>query len=382
MAKRSNIRRRGKAWVVHARINGQQTWRSFKTRDEAELHLSRILEQRSRGETPQRRVRATFAEVAAAWYRDGCADRNWKASTRRDYRSALHAHLGVTLDPMTGEVIASASPFGSAQLHTISAEQIASWRSGAMARGLPRRTAEKLLAILHGIFEYARRPYGLYLNPATEVEHIAVNYSGDLDFYSPEEVWALVRAASSEQDAAIFLTAAFTGLRRGELVALRVRDVDFSKRKMYVSRSYALGELSTPKSGKVRSVPMAQHVAQALAALLEKRTDLDPDQLMFPGSDGGYLDASALRRRYVEAQTGAGLRLLRFHDLRHVFGSTVINTAPILKVQAWMGHADIKTTMRYLHHKAMDGDAELVDDAFAGETLAVPLAEAPETAAA
>jgi len=62
--------------------------------------------------------------------------------------------------------------------------------------------------------------------------------SGDIEVFSPEEVWALVRAAASEQDAAIFMTAAFTGLRRGELLALRWREVDFSGSVIRVRASY------------------------------------------------------------------------------------------------------------------------------------------------
>ena len=74
-----------------------------------------------------------------------------------------------------------------------------------------------------------------------------------------------MRAAASATDAAIFLTAAFTGLRRGELLALRWRDVDFAGSTIRVRASYAAGEISTPKSGKVRAVPMAPDVARALA---------------------------------------------------------------------------------------------------------------------
>ncbi len=63
------------------------------------------------------------------------------------------------------------------------------------------------------------------------------------------------------------MTAAFTGLRRGELVALRWRDVDFAGQTIRVRASYANGALTTPKSGEVRAVPMAPEVAERLAAL-------------------------------------------------------------------------------------------------------------------
>ena len=72
-------------------------------------------------------------------------------------------------------------------------------------------------------------------------------------------------------DAALFLTAAFTGLRQGELVALRWRDVEFAGAYIRVTASYTRGQLTTPKSGKVRSVPMAPEVAQALARLGQSR---------------------------------------------------------------------------------------------------------------
>jgi len=55
---------------------------------------------------------------------------------------------------------------------------------------------------------------------------------------------------------------------------------------------------------------------------------------------------------------------LRFYDLRHTFGSLAINVASIVQVQAWMGHADIQTTMRYLHHKSRADDAKLLSTAF------------------
>ena len=128
--------------------------------------------------------------------------------------------------------------------------------------------------------------------------------------------------------------------------------------------SYYLGRLTTPKSGKVRAVPIAPDVATALARLGRRQDWVGDDDLVFVGEAGSYLDGSALRRRYKDALARASLRPLRFHDLRHTFGTRMIAKADIRRVQEWMGHADIQTTMRYLHYAPRAEDARLVAEAF------------------
>jgi integrase len=160
-----------------------------------------------------------------------------------------------------------------------------------------------------------------------------------------------LRAAEDPQDAAMFAAAAFTGLRMGELRALYWRDVDFARSVVRVRGSYAMGELTTPKSGKVRSVPLIEDAARMLAALAQREL-------------GGWVSDDRIRRRYTVALAGAGLRSLRFHDLRHTFGSLAITCADIVEVQAWMGHADIKTTMHYLHYRDRGEAARRLGEAF------------------
>jgi integrase len=112
------------------------------------------------------------------------------------------------------------------------------------------------------------------------------------------------------------------------------------------------------------NVPLAEQVAETLKALRASRPGAARDDLVFAGERGEYLDNSALRRRYKDALKRAGIRPLRFHDLRHTFGSIAINQATIVQVQAWMGHADIQTTMKYMHHRSRAGDAQLLSAAF------------------
>ena len=133
---------------------------------------------------------------------------------------------------------------------------------------------------------------------------------------------------------------------------------------MRVCGSYAGGSLTTPKSGKVRSVPLAPAAAEALARLGQREFWTDEDDLVFPGVVGRYLDASALSRRYKAALKRAGLRPLRFHDLRHTFGTRMIAKAHIRRVQEWTGHADVATTMKYLHYVERPDEARLVAEAF------------------
>jgi len=168
--------------------------------------------------------------------------------------------------------------------------------------------------LFNGIFRRARRVWRLSANPVSDVERPSVPRRTGLDFYSPEEVYVLVRAAADEQDGAVYLTAALTGLRLGELPALRWREVDFAAQTIRVVASYTAGQLGTPKSGLGRAVPLVDDVGGALARLAAREHFTDPDDLVFVGVAGGFLDGSALRRRYKRARDTAQLRPLRFHE--------------------------------------------------------------------
>jgi integrase len=358
-------RKRGPAWYAKYRLpDGRQVqkrigpaWTSrgrpaagYFTKRTAEDWLRELLNQARAGTLPGLiRTGVTFAEAAEEYLTWLEVDRERKPSTLRDYRSMVRTHMLPT--------------FGDAFLEDITADQIERWRT-SFDPALANRTKIKVMTVLFGILERARKVHRLPTNPARDMEKPTQRRRAGLDVFSVEEVMALVRAADGEQDATIFLVAAFTGLRRGELVALRWRDVDFTGQTIRVIASYTDGVLTTPKSGKVRSVPMAPEVAAALAHLASRGEWTSNDHLVFDGMAGGYLDASALYRRYKLALRRAGLRNLRLHDLRHTFGTRAITKASILQVKEWMGHADVDTTMQYLHYAPRAQEAALLADAF------------------
>jgi integrase len=337
----------GPAWTERGRPAA-----GYFTKRTAEAWLRDVLERARAGTLPGMvRTGATFAEACEEWLRYMEHDLDRKPSTLVQYRSSVRAHF--------------VPAFGDLRLEDVTAERIEAWKATLR---MSNRTKMKLLTELNGVFVRARRAYKLPYNPMTDVEKPHQRSSTAIEVFAPEEVWALVRAAESEQDAAIYLTAAFTGLRRGELVALRWRDIAFAAQRVRVCGSFAGARLTTPKSGKVRSVPLAPDVASALARLAARGYWTGDDDLVFPGMLGSYLDASALARRYKAALRRAALRPLRFHDLRHTFGTRMIAKADIRRVQEWMGHADVATTMKYLHYVERPDEAELVASAFALES--------------
>src|SRR3954453_18688801 len=249
----------------------------------AQAALDAILTDARRGHVEVMRTGVTFARLAEDWLVWGEHERGWKHSTLVDRRSCVRRHL--------------VPAFGHLRIEQITTARVERWKSEFLIRTGQRRQAAKLVALMHSMYERAGVLYGLQRNPVAAVTKIKVNYdAARFDFYSPEEVWALVRAAANEQDAAIFLTAAFAGLRRGEIVALRWRDVDFAKRAIRVETSVVFGKVDSTKGGRGRAMPMVPEIPRALARRGHRGYLIGRDDPVFPGEGGGWLDGSALRR--------------------------------------------------------------------------------------
>jgi len=324
-----------------------------------------MAEQEERLEQPEDRLAASpglslasFRDAVWAWHAHGRDVTKWRPATVRDREHMIRLHL----EPA----------FGDRPIGAIDRDEVRKWweglHSGERVGGkVSERTANKLLAELRAIVNWAiEQPrYGLETNPSRGIaKHPERGGSGRPAFYTAEEIERLVAAAASDQDALAFKVAAYAGLRRGEVVSLRWGAIDFKRRSLHVDESISAGQDSRPKSGRGRTVPLARCLADALREARPERAG--EDDLVFPGPvTGAKMDDSALRRRFLVARDSAELPPLRFHDLRHTFGSLAVDSgASLVQVQAWMGHTAIQTTMRYLHTKPGKEDAKLLDRAF------------------
>jgi integrase len=182
-----------------------------------------------------------------------------------------------------------------------------------------------------------------------------------IDEASTENVYAPV-------DRVLILTAAMTGGRQGELLALRWRDVDWLVQKARIRRAYVRGQFGTPKSKRSsRGVPLAMRVAGAIDDPHKRSAYTGDDDLVFAHPHTGKpLDRSQLLKRFKRYSREAGLREQRFHDLRHTFGTQMAaGGVPLRTIQEWMGHADSRTTQIYADYAPAANEAAIVEAAFA-----------------
>jgi integrase len=291
--------------------------------------------------------RVTFGQACDDWLSYCEHERGCRPSTLRDYRNTTRA----LLRPEFGD---------STPIEDVTTKDVDAFRARLLREGkLSRRTITKALTMLHGIFKRAARQHGTP-NPVEAAERLSQRRSGDFRVLDPGEVALLASKAENAQDPALFTVAAFTGLRLGELLALRWSDVDFAKRLVHVRRSWVLAREDTPKSHKVRSVPLIDQAARALDDLSRREHFTDDDDRVFVNDVGQVLGQDLLRRRFKRALADAGLKPMRLHDLRHTFGTLAVQAFPLSDVKAYMGHANIETTMLYVHHvPAHDAAARL-----------------------
>lgn len=183
----------------------------------------------------------------------------------------------------------------------------------------------------------------------------------------------------------MILTAAMTGIRQSELLGLRWRDIDWEAQRIRVRNAYVRGEHSSEGKSDLstrRSVPMADRLAREIDRWSRRALHTGAEDLVFAHpATGNPIDRSKVTRRFKAACVDAGVRPIRFHDLRHTFATRLAASGESLRtIQEFLGHADSKTTQIYAHYAPSAREVEMVNQAFAiEEPETVEEAVAPAT---
>jgi integrase len=409
------------AWYGKWRVRDRQVTRKLGpirapgsrdglTRTMAEARLRKLM---SEATLPPVAERVTVAEAGERLIRQ-LTTRGRKVSTTAGYQSYLRVHLGPY--------------FGEKPIARITKDDVEEFALACLEHGQSVKSTRNYLGLLHSIFDFALRHGWVVENPCRTAEKpAAADTDQDIRFLDQAELDALIAAAvnphgrrkagtaeraeratelrdeqgmswkaiaaelgtaestaiylyrlePNEQapddalgrvERALYLTAAMTGMRQGELLALRWMDVDWLAHRVRVRRNYVRGRFGTPKSKRSsRSIPLADRVAGELELLFQASSYQADEDLVFGHPHSGRpLDRSLLLKRFKAALARAGVREIRFHDLRHTFGTRMAAAGvPMRTLQEWIGHRDFKTTLIYADYAPSANEAEIVNDAFA-----------------
>lgn len=207
-------------------------------------------------------------------------------------------------------------------------------------RNFSPKTVNNYLSILSSCIKFAKELEIIKDIPKTNYLKVPPQ---KYDYLTEEEVNQLLQYAEGKWYDMILL-AVRTGLRFGELIALKWEDINFKKSLITVNRSIVRDIEGSPKNNKIRIIPLTLSVKNMLD---EKNTNC---KYVFHDYNHFPLKYNHCLRKLHKICKMAGLRKISWHKLRHSFASHLAERRnSIIAIKELLGHSDIKTTMRYAH---------------------------------
>jgi integrase len=295
--------------------------------------------------------RKTLADAAEAWLagaeRGDIRNRSgheYKPATLRGYKQALEDFV--------------LPVFGGRRFNSVTTadlqELVDQWQSAGKAASTIRNSIKPLQAI----YRRARAREGLPVNPTHDLE-LPAPRPKEVEIVAPEAAARLL-AAVPKQDRGIWATALYSGLRYGELRALRWSAVDFAQGVVRVTESWDAkeGSISPKTRTSRRTAPMPGVLRDALMDQRLGAGDPSSEDLVF-GKEGKPFQAAVIYRRADSAWTRAGPGRLRLHQARHTYASFMIAAGVNAKaLSSFMGHSSIKVTFDLYGHLMPGTEAE------------------------
>jgi len=348
-------RRRGR-WVVDFRDQeGVRRWESYRTRDEAKAALERRLGQVRKSTYTSPTQLPTLADVADGWLASK-ADR--RPSTRATWENHVHVHVIPRL--------------GSLRVDQVTVRDVEERLRNQLRGKLAARTVNAILTTLTSVYDYAERCGYVERNPARLAERLRGDTAEQSDgaagerevdprdVPSPDEIKRLLVAAEPGWHRTYLLTAAVTGARSGELLALAWPDVDLDAGTIAIRRAATWArtreDRDAGRTGARYYNPKTRHSHRTVEAPPELVSALRRWKLACPSSTTGLVfpkaDGSPMHRKTLAdqalhpAQKRADLRHFGVHMLRHFFASELIRQGyPPTEVAARLGHSSPAVTM-------------------------------------
>lgn len=354
------IHRSDGRWEARLSVQGRQRTVAYtRTRDEARQKLTAALGDQDRG-VPSIKASRTLGDYAASWLET--VERTRKPGTVKRYHELLSVHILPEL--------------GRYRLGKITPEMIERLYARVQARGLSSSTAHRVHNVLHKLLKDAQRVGLVAVNVADNVTPPR-DATHEMACWTPEQAQTFLDTASGHRLEALFVLALHTGMRLGEILALRWTDVDLKARTIAIRQSVqrrkgGQWEWGTPKtkSGR-RLIPVSATVVAALSAHHKRQSAerltawplWQDNKLVFCNEIGVPLSADHVRKtNFYALEKQAGVPHIRFHDLRHTAASlTLLKGVPVKIVSHMLGHSTTVITQDLYQHALPEAQRQAAD---------------------
>lgn len=289
-----------------------------------------------------------FSQFVAECFEPGVLP-TLKFATREIYSLLLRKHL---------------SPqFGGHRLCDISRVEVQQYLIEKLKQGFAWETTNHLRHLLSKVMGTALNWEYVHNNPVRGVKMPERYLKRPHRYLRAEEVQRLF-AASKEPTRTIILLATMTGLRIGEILALRWGRVDLLRGTLLVAETCYKGHFGSPKTrASRREVPLAPAVVRELKGHYSRSADHSPSALVFANDQGAPLSADNLRKKSLRtACKRAGLPRIDWHTLRHTHGTLLhFQGTPLKVAQAQLGHSHMATTLEVYTHASASAQRDAVN---------------------
>lgn len=255
--------------------------------------------------------------------------------------------------------------FGSYKIKDITPLTVVKWQNSTSEYSYNYRS--DLRTRLKAIFSYAERYYDIpnVMHKVEPIRNVNNEYK-EMDFYTPDEINAVVERVKSKEHAILYRFLFIMGARKGEALALTWGDIDCEKKQVSITKSLTRKSASpyaittTKNLPSTRKIPLPDNFCDELKKHREdkKNQGVAASDKDFVFGSSKPLSDKSVTRYFDEAAEEAGIRRIRIHDLRHSCASNLISSgASIVAVSAFLGHKDTKQTLNtYAHLMPSDTD--------------------------
>jgi integrase len=339
------------AYTSHTAGGPKRRYVSGKTREEVRRKLAKAMGDRDGGLVFDA-GNLTVGEYMDRWLRD----------VKDTVRQSTHERYGYAIGPHIKPAI------GRIKLKDLTSAQVRWFYRDRLDYGLAPATVHKLHVVLHKALKSAVSDGLIPRNPTASLKLPRI-IKEEIDPLDQEEARRLLEAACGDRLEALYVLAINTGMRQGELLALKWEDVDLERSVLRVRRTisrrdnaYVLDEPKTKKSRRTirltagAATALEVHISRQLEGMERMGSLYQPGGLVFATTTGTIINPSNLRNRlFKPLLKHAKLRPIRFHDLRHTCATLLLSKDVNPKVVSEMlGHSSVSITLDIYSHLLPD----------------------------